>query len=385
VETRDALGFECDRLDIGGGFGAVYTDEVVPDPAAIASAVLDHIRTGTERRGLRTPEVIVEPGRALTANAALTLYRVGSVKRTPGGPTFAAVDGGMSDNIRPALYGARHTVVQANEQRTGERASVRVVGKHCESGDVFGEFELPADLRPGDLLAFGSTGAYTYAMASNYNRVGRPAVVGIGREGPSVWLRREDVADLDRLDVFQAADPAPLHRLPPGIEIRPARPRDAASFVEALREVAAERRYIATETVNRSLRETRKRFRRSWTDHAASIVAVHEGRVIGSLGIRREEFPVYRHVASLGMSVVNEWRGKGIGTALLAEALRWAWSVGVEKVSLTVYPHNAAAVALYRAFGFVEEGRLSGQSKKSYGYEDEVIMSRWLLPTGDPR
>jgi diaminopimelate decarboxylase len=385
AEARDALGLECDVLDVGGGFGAVYTDEVVPDPAAIADAVLDHIRTGTERRGLRMPEVVVEPGRALTANAALTLYRVGSVKRTPGGPAFAAVDGGMSDNIRPALYGARHSVAQASGERTRERTSIRVVGKHCESGDVFGDFDLPADLGPGDLLVFGSTGAYTYAMASNYNRVGRPAVVGLGREGASLWLRREDVADLDRLDVYQAPEPGQLRAPPAGVEIRPARPRDAASFVEALQAVAGERRYIATETVTRSARETRKRFRRSWTDLQASIVAVHDGRVIGSLGIRREGFPVYRHIASLGMSVVKEWRGRGIGTALLTEALRWARSVGVEKVSLTVYPHNTRAIALYRAFGFVDEGRLSGQSKKSYGYEDEVIMSRWLFPRGDPR
>jgi L-phenylalanine/L-methionine N-acetyltransferase len=106
--------------------------------------------------------------------------------------------------------------------------------------------------------------------------------------------------------------------------------------------------------------------------------------VIGSLGIAREG-GLNRHVAALGMSVSKEWRGRGVGSALLQEALRWARSVGVEKVSLTVYEHNTRAVALYRKFGFVDEGRLSGQSKKSYGYEDEVIMSRWLTPQGDPR
>ena len=385
AEARDSLGVACPGLDVGGGFGAVYTDEVVPEPVALARAVLGRIRDETERRGLPMPEIVVEPGRALTANAACTLYRVGSVKRTPGGPTFAAVDGGMSDNIRPALYGSRYTVAQANAERTTDRATFRVVGKHCESGDVLGDFELPVDLVPGDLLAFASTGAYTYAMASNYNRVGRPAVIGIGPGSPSLWLRREDVADLDRLDVFQAAEPADPPPLPAGVEVRPARPRDAPSFIEALSEVAAERRYVATETVSRSIRETRKRFRRTWTDHQTSLVAVHDGRVVGSLGIRREEFAAYRHVASLGMSIVKEWRGRGIGSALLAEALRWARGVGVEKVSLTVYPHNTRAVALYRAFGFMEEGRLSGQSRKSYGYEDEVIMSRWLDPRGDPR
>jgi ribosomal protein S18 acetylase RimI-like enzyme len=85
------------------------------------------------------------------------------------------------------------------------------------------------------------------------------------------------------------------------------------------------------------------------------------------------------------MSVEQAWRGQGVGAALLAEALRWARSVGVEKVTLSVYQHNTRAIALYRKFGFIDEGRLSGQSKKSYGYEDEVIMSRWLTPQGDPR
>jgi RimJ/RimL family protein N-acetyltransferase len=252
----------------------------------------------------------------------------------------------------------------------------RVVGKHCESGDVLGDFQLPDDLQPGDILAFAATGAYTYAMSSNYNRVGRPAVVGV-REGRSaLWLRREDVSDLDRLDVFQTPDPdAPA---PDGVEIRPAQPRDAAQFIEVIRQVAAERRFIATEEVTWRPRMYRKRFRRSRTDQAATLVAVAGGRVVGSIGIRREEWRTNRHIATFGMSILKEWRGQGIGSALLAEALRWARSVGVEKVSLTVYPHNSGAVALYRKFGFVDEGRLSGQSKKSYGYDDEVIMSRWL-------
>ena len=113
--------------DVGGGFGAVYTDEVVPDPAEIAKAVLGAIKGGTERRELRMPEVVVEPGRALTANAAVTLYRVGSVKRTPGGPTFAAVDGGMSDNIRVALYGAKYTAAVANKRARKAKIFTRVM------------------------------------------------------------------------------------------------------------------------------------------------------------------------------------------------------------------------------------------------------------------
>jgi diaminopimelate decarboxylase len=378
-EIRGSLALEVEVLDIGGGFGAVYTDETVPDPAEIARTVLDAVRTGATRRGFAVPEVVVEPGRALTANAAVTLYRVGSIKRTPGGPTFAAVDGGMSDNIRPALYGSRYSVSVATRAPDAKAPveTFRIVGRHCESGDVLGDVELPADLAPGELLAFASTGAYTYAMASNYNRVGRPAVVGIARGEDHLWLRREDPADLDRLDV--SASPEPEGRQPQGVRIRPARPADARSFLENFRSVAAERRHIATEEVRRPPRYYRRSFRRSWTEESARIVAVTRDGVVGWLTIAREDDAAHRHVASLGMAVAEEWRGRGVGSALLAEGLRWARGVGVEKVNLSVYPHNVRAVALYRAFGFLEEGRLSGQSKKSYGYDDEVIMSRWLI------
>ena len=378
VEIRDSLGLEVSVLDIGGGFGAVYTDEVVPDPAEIAKTALDAVASGAQRRGLSLLEVVVEPGRALTANAAITLYRVGSIKRTPGGPTFAAVDGGMSDNIRPALYGSRYTVAVAGRGPTNAPAETfRIVGRHCESGDVLGDAELPTDLAVGDLLAFASTGAYTYAMASNYNRVGRPAIVGVAGARTYLWMRREDTADLERLDA--SSENEPTGPVPEGLVVRPARPNDVGSFLEHLQSVADEQRFIRTERVAGSHRLWKRRFRRSLTDRALSLVAVEGDRVVGSLGIQREAGRASEHVASLGMSVTKDWRGRGAGSALMAEAMRWARNVGVEKVSLTVYPSNTPAIALYRRFGFVDEGRLSGQSKKSYGYEDEVIMSRWLV------
>jgi diaminopimelate decarboxylase len=379
AEIRDSLGLEVQVLDVGGGFGGVYTDEVVPDPGDIGRTVLDAISTGVARRKLAPPEVVVEPGRALTANAALTVYRVGSIKRTPGGPTFAAVDGGMSDNIRPALYGSRYTVAVASRPSTSSdpMETFRVVGRHCESGDVLGDVELPVDLAVDDLIAFASTGAYTYAMASNYNRVGRPAVVAVAAGASDLWMRREDTADLDRLDVSSAGEPDAS--VPDGIVIRAARPGDVASFLQHLQSVADERRFIRTEQVAGSRRLWKQRFRSSRTDRSLSLVAVDGAKVVGSLGIQREAGRASEHVASLGMSVTKEWRGRGIGTALMAEAMHWARGVGVEKVSLTVYPSNSRAIALYRRFGFVDEGRLSGQSKKSYGYEDEVIMSRWLV------
>ena len=172
---------------------------------------------------------------------------------------------------------------------------------------------------------------------------------------------------------------------PRGFDVRPAQPRDAASFVEMWGAVVAERKFVRTERAPHSVRSYRRRyFRRSWTDEQASIVAVTGNRVIGHLNISREESPVTRHVASIGMAVAPEWRGKGVGTALMDEAVRWARHFGVEKLALSVYPDNEAARALYRRFGFQEEGRLTGHSKKSIGYRDEIVMGLWLIERPRP-
>jgi RimJ/RimL family protein N-acetyltransferase len=283
----------------------------------------------------------------------------------------------MSDNIRPMLYGARYSVALAGPLRGPAPAVVDVVGRHCESGDVLAqEVKLPHEPRSGDLLAFAATGAYTYSMASTYNRVGRPAVVAV-RDGTAVpWLRREDEADLDRLEV--APLPPPDATPPEGVRVRPARPGDARSFLEAYRSVATERRFIQTERVGRSVRDYRRRFRRPVDDRSAHLLALDGDRVVGSLSIRRDEHPATRHVATLGMFVVDGHRRRGIGRALMGEALAWSERVGVERLELTVYPGNRAAIALYRAFGFGEEGRLVRHAKKSYGYEDEILMARFV-------
>jgi RimJ/RimL family protein N-acetyltransferase len=176
--------------------------------------------------------------------------------------------------------------------------------------------------------------------------------------------------------------PAEVESLPPeGVAIRSARPSDAASYLEMWRAVVEERRWVRSDTVG-SLRAHRRSFGDSWSDDHARVVAVAGERVVGFITIERMSHPVNRHVATLGMAVETSWRGRGLGSALMAEAMRWARDVRVEKVTLEVYPGNEAAAALYRKFGFVEEGRLVRQSKKSYGYEDEVIMSRWLSPEG---
>jgi putative acetyltransferase len=143
--------------------------------------------------------------------------------------------------------------------------------------------------------------------------------------------------------------------------------------------VVDEKRYVRSETVSHSVGYYRRRyFRRSWTRDHASLVAVHGDRVIGHLNVAREEGSMTRHVASLGMAVAPDWRGQGVGSALMDEVLRWAREMGVEKLALSVYPHNDAALALYRKFGFKEEGRLTGHSKKSIGYLDEIVMGLWL-------
>jgi RimJ/RimL family protein N-acetyltransferase len=161
--------------------------------------------------------------------------------------------------------------------------------------------------------------------------------------------------------------------------VRPAVPADAGSFLELWRGVVAEGRYVRTEQVTTSARHYRRRFRRSWTPDEAELVATLGNRVIGHLNVSREESPATRHVASLGMSVAADHRGQGVGASLMRECIRWARTFGVEKLALSVYPDNERALALYRRFGFEQEGRLTGHSKKSIGYRDEIVMGLWLI------
>jgi diaminopimelate decarboxylase len=152
--------------------------------------------------GLRVPHLAVEPGRAIAGPGTVTIYEVGTVKDLPGLRTYVSVDGGMSDNIRPALYGAHYTAALVSRRSEAPLHVVTVVGKHCESGDLVApNVALPADVRPGDLLALASSGAYHRSMASNYNHVPRPPVVAV-RDGESrVLIRRETEADLLALDL----------------------------------------------------------------------------------------------------------------------------------------------------------------------------------------
>jgi diaminopimelate decarboxylase len=198
-EVLDALvtlaataSFRPEVLDVGGGFGVTYTDERSLGIAEIAAAV-DGVAPD--------PALQVEPGRSLVANPGVTLYRA-LVRKRAGDRSLVAVDGGMGDNLRPALYGARHTV-RAAGPGGGPLEPMTVVGRHCESDDVVArDVALPSSIARGDLLAVAATGAYTYPLASTYNRFGRPAVVGVRAGEATLWLRREEPDDMDRLDVI---------------------------------------------------------------------------------------------------------------------------------------------------------------------------------------
>jgi diaminopimelate decarboxylase len=168
AEARDRHGFEATELNLGGGLGIAHTkDELTPDPGEMTDRLLGFVAREFESRGLPAPRVFVEPGRSLVGSSAVTLYRVGTVKRIPGVRTYVSVDGGMSDNIRPALYGARYEAFLANRMSAALGPLVTVAGKHCESGDILiKDVHLPDDVASGDLLCIPATGAYTYSMAS---------------------------------------------------------------------------------------------------------------------------------------------------------------------------------------------------------------------------
>lgn len=197
------------ELNLGGGFGIAYTSADDPTPIGdIAAAVADAVAEQCAARGIPVPHIAIEPGRSVIGPAGLTLYEVGTVKDVVVGPEgatavrrYVSVDGGMSDNARPALYGADYTARIANRSSTAQPALVRVAGKHCESGDIVVHDDfLPADVRPGDLLAVAATGAYCWSLASNYNYLGRPPVVAVRDGRARVLVRGETEEDLLRRD-----------------------------------------------------------------------------------------------------------------------------------------------------------------------------------------
>ncbi len=201
-----AEGIDVAELNLGGGMGIAYVSDDDPlEAGAMAKAIQSIVDNACTRVGLAVPRLAFEPGRAIVGPAGVTVYEVGTVKPVTldhgHERVYVSVDGGMSDNIRTALYDADYTVVLASRISTATPVLCRVVGKHCESGDVIvRDAWLPADLREGDLLAVAATGAYCRSMASQYNYLPRPAVVGVHDGVASVVLRRETESDLLALD-----------------------------------------------------------------------------------------------------------------------------------------------------------------------------------------
>jgi diaminopimelate decarboxylase len=205
---RDEFNRELPDVDFGGGFGIVYTEEDAP--LAIEDAV-SQIKTavveGCAARNLKVPHVAIEPGRSIVGPSMFTLYEVGTTKEVKldngGTRNYISVDGGMSDNIRPGLYGAIYEAHLANRTSSAPTESSRLVGKHCETGDILiRDIDLPADIAPGDLIAIPATGAYNRSMASNYNHVPRPPVIAVRNGAAKVIVRRETYEDLLRLDLI---------------------------------------------------------------------------------------------------------------------------------------------------------------------------------------
>ena len=196
AQMHDELGLECEDLDLGGGLGIRYTaKDEPPTVAALADAICPRLLAKLDEHSLNHPRLILEPGRSIVGEAGVTLYTVGIVKDIPGLRTYISVDGGLSDNPRPALYDAEYEAVVANRANTAPEHWVRVAGKHCETDTLIDDTCI-GDCQPGDILAVFSTGAYNYAMASNYNRFTRPAVVLCCDGEDNLLVERESLSDL---------------------------------------------------------------------------------------------------------------------------------------------------------------------------------------------
>jgi diaminopimelate decarboxylase len=195
------------ELDLGGGYGIAYLENETEIHAAdVLSTLANQVKQVCAKYSLDVPKISIEPGRTIVGPSMFTLYTVGTTKVVTldngGTRNYVSVDGGMSDNLRTALYGAEYTAVIANRESSAKKIATRIVGKHCETGDIIiKDIDFPSDVTPGDLLATPATGAYGRSMATNYNHISRPPVVAIKDGKARVILRRESIEDLLRLDI----------------------------------------------------------------------------------------------------------------------------------------------------------------------------------------
>lgn len=203
AEVYRKVGFAASVLDLGSGFFVPYTaDAEYPDIGGIMRSVADEVRRGCRLGGIPAPKVYFEPGRAIVADAGMTLYTVGSVKRIPGYRSYVSVDGGMTDNPRFALYEAPYTLLDPDRPTAEDTEPFSVVGRCCESGDIIQHgVMLPRDIRRGDRIACLTTGAYNFSMSSNYNRIPRPPVVMLSQGRSYIAVRRETYADIAERDI----------------------------------------------------------------------------------------------------------------------------------------------------------------------------------------
>lgn len=197
------FGLKLDEINIGGGLGVKYTEsDVPPSTFEIADVILKSLNSSIEKYGIEPPTLFLEPGRSIISTAGVTLYTLGSSKQVPNGKKYFAVDGGMADNARPSMYGAEYLARVANKPDSELSQNVTIAGRFCESGDILiKNIKLP-ELEEGDILCVFNTGAYNYSMASNYNRVQKPAAVLVNNSQSDIIINRETLDDLISKDII---------------------------------------------------------------------------------------------------------------------------------------------------------------------------------------
>ena len=202
-DMKEKYSFTASILNLGGGYGVRYTDnDPFIDIDKNISLVSEKINEMCKKYSIDLPKIVMEPGRSIVADAGLTLYTVGSIKKIPEYKNYVSIDGGMTDNPRYALYGSRYTVYAANRMNEEKDFCASVVGRCCESGDIIQEnVSLPSGVKRGDIIAVLTTGAYNYSMASNYNRLPKPPIVALSNGESRVVVKRETLDDIIRNDV----------------------------------------------------------------------------------------------------------------------------------------------------------------------------------------
>ena len=200
---KDKFGIQLSVVNLGGGLGIKYTEADTPISVyEIAETIIDSVKYHSKKYEIDEPELFIEPGRSIVGTAGVTIYTAGSSKQVPNGRKYQAVDGGMSDNIRPSLYEAVYTVEVANNPNGEKNEMITIAGKHCESGDILAKDIFLPEIEEGDTICFYNTGAYGYSMSSNYNRVLKPAVVLVNNGKSDIIINRQTFEQLIELDVI---------------------------------------------------------------------------------------------------------------------------------------------------------------------------------------